>query len=113
MSRIKWPVFFWSCLVGILFFYYSANSFSLRDPTQPVITPLNPSFSSTEDKFNLQSIVIGPQRHLAMINGQIVGAGSTIQGARVLVIGKNHVVLLQDKRKITLYLFGKHLWKKD
>lgn len=84
----------------------------LHDPTKPVIGINNLNQSELEQStFNLESIIISPMRKLAMINGQIVGTGSSIQGARVLAIAKNHVVLLHEGKKETIYLFGKKLWK--
>lgn len=85
----------------------------LRDPTQPIVLP-GVSISTglgLEGDFNLQSIIVAPMRIRAMINGQMVGVGSSVGGARVLAIGKNHVVLLYGGQKKTLYLFGRRLWK--
>lgn len=96
------------------FFFLSLVNISnaaIHDPTKPIISPLAQESSIDEDDFNLQSILIGPMRRLAMINGQIVGTGSSIQGARVLAIDKNHVVLFYAGRRKILYLFGKRLWK--
>lgn len=92
-------------------FMVQANA-ALRDPTKPInefdtSTPVK----TVEASYNLQSILVSPMRILAMINGQIVGTGSTVQGARVLAIGKNHVVLLYAGQKRVIYLFGKRLWK--
>lgn len=88
----------------------NVSNAALHDPTKPLISPIIKE-SSVEDNYNLQSIIIGPMRRLAMINGQIVGTGSSIQGARVLAIDKNHVVLFYAGRRKILYLFGKRLWK--
>lgn len=87
---------------------------ALHDPTEPPISPITlviPGAPEAESNYKLQSILIGPSRRLAMINGQIVGTGSSIQGARVLAIDKNHVVLFYAGRKKILYLFGRRLWK--
>lgn len=83
----------------------------IHDPTKPIAEVLSATSKQNKTVFNLQSIMIGPMRILAMINGQLVGTGSTIQGARVLAIGKNHVVLLYAGQKQTIYLFGRRLWK--
>ncbi len=84
----------------------------LRDPTQPIVLPtLEVTTGAVEGQFNLQSIIVAPLRIRAMIDGQLVGVGSTIHGARVLAIGKNHVVLLYGGQRKTLYLFGRRLWK--
>lgn len=110
----KWQQSIFFCLVGVTLFFISTSWAALRDPTKPVMSPLTQTSSPSspkEDNYILQSILIGPMRRLAMINGQLVGTGSSIQGARVLAIDKNHVVLFSAGRKKTLYLFGKRLWK--
>lgn len=84
---------------------------ALRDPTMPFANSLTNESSLNEESYVLQSILISPMRRLAMINGELVSTGSKIQGARVLVISKNHVVLLVSGRKVTIYLFGRRLWK--
>jgi hypothetical protein len=84
----------------------------IHDPTKPINElSISKSEQTVEVSYNLQSILVSPMRILAMINGQLVGTGSTIQGARVLAIGKNHVVLLYAGQKRVIYLFGKRLWK--
>jgi MSHA biogenesis protein MshK len=85
-------------------------SHAIHDPTKPVIREASISNSTNETVYNLQSIIIAPGRILAMINGKKVGTGSYIDGARVLAIGKNHVVLLYAGQKKAIYLFGKRLW---
>ena len=84
----------------------------LSDPTKPKVNTEEPVSKGKSTPFNLQSILIGRMRRLAMINEQIVSVGSSINGARVLAIDKNHVVLLYSGRKVVLYLFGKRLWTK-
>lgn len=107
----KWRQTIVYCLVGKTLFFMSTSWAALHDPTRPVMSALTQASSPKEGNYILQSILIGPMRRLAMINGQIVGSGSSIQGARVLAIDKNRVVLLIDGRKETLYLFGERLWK--
>lgn len=101
-----------SLLIFILSFLLSNISYAaLRDPTEPVIAPSTNESIKSGENFNLQIILIGPMRRLAMINDQIVGTGSKIQGARVLAIDKNHVVLFYGGRKKILHLFGRRMWK--
>lgn len=98
------------CLL-ILFFIINNSWAALHDPTKPIMNMDIETSATMQQNFNLQSILIGPMRRVAMINGQLVGTGSSIQGARILAIGKNHVVLLIAGRKEILYLFGKRMWK--
>ncbi|QMT61225.1 hypothetical protein [Legionella sp. PC997] len=107
MSIKKQCIMLWFCCFNLFNISYAA----LYDPTKPIISPLVHETTMDESEFNLQSILIGPMRRLAMINGQIVGTGSSIQGARVLAIDKNHVVLFYAGHRKILYLFGKRLWK--
>jgi MSHA biogenesis protein MshK len=117
MNLKKWQQCILFCFVGTTIFYKSSSGAALHDPTKPVMIALPPKISLTqaspskEVNYTLQSIIIGPMRRLAMINGQLLGIGSGIQGARVLAIGKNHVVLFSDGKKKIIYLFDKRLWK--
>lgn len=101
------------CALAVVLMVNCAVTFSapLRDPTEPLDASLIGSASDASGMFQLQTIIVAPSRILAMIDGQMVGVGSEIHGARVLAIGKNHVVLLQGGQKKTLFLFGKRLWK--
>ncbi|KTD50724.1 hypothetical protein [Legionella quateirensis] len=102
------------CPIIILFYLLFPNIglAYLSDPTKPKVNTEEQVSKVKGTPFNLQSILIGRMRRLAMINEQIVSVGSSINGARVLAIDKNHVVLLYSGRKVVLYLFGKRLWTK-
>ena len=99
---------FW--FLGLGLFVSSTCMASLRDPTKPVIDTLLYVSNGKGISFNLQSILVGKMRRSAMINDKLVGVGSTVNGARVLAIDKNHVVLFYSGRKKLLYLFGNKLW---
>ncbi len=99
------------CFLILNLFFINASKAEMRDPTKPLISPIIHNSATDEEDFNLQSILISPMRRLAMINDKLVGTGSTIQGARVLAIDKNHVVLFYAGHKKILYLFGGRLWK--
>lgn len=97
-------------LSGLILLYIPIAWAEIHDPTKPVIGP-EVYAATVTGSYNLESIIIGPMRRLASINGQMVGPGSIVQGARVLAIGKNHVVLFYGGRRTTLFLFGGKLWK--
>lgn len=104
--RLKWII-----LMLTVFTMSCSWAATLRDPTQPVIGVMgNQSSNASESRFQLQSILIAPKRRLAMINGQMVGVGSSINGARVLAIDKNRVILLVGGSKQSIYLLGRRLW---
>ncbi|WP_239821860.1 general secretion pathway protein GspB [Ectothiorhodospira variabilis] len=52
----------------------------------------------------LESILTAPQRRIAIINGQRVTEGATVDGARVLHIGARGVSLDTGERRIELDL---------
>lgn len=75
-----------------------------RDPTMP---PAGAAIntSQTNSTFELQSIMISDSRRVAMINQQYVMVGNTVDGAKVIEIQKNAVVLLISGKATTIYLF--------
>jgi hypothetical protein len=83
-----------------------------NDPTMPIALSNEEDFGIGK-KYILESIIIGPFRKLAIINGVTLGVGSSIDGARVLAIAKDHVLLLMaGNRKLKIFLFGGRLWKR-
>jgi len=92
-----------------------AAATALPDPTRP---PLAASASTgaaaasapVPEPFLLQSIVFGPTRRLAVINGRQVHEGSALGEARVLQI-KREAVLLEIQGRptmLSLYPGGAH-----
>ena len=53
----------------------------------------------------LQSLVIGPSRRYAIIEGQLVGVGDTFKDARVVAVRPTEVVLRSERGTQTLRLF--------
>lgn len=107
---MRHPHFLFYLIIAVIFFVPRSSMAYLSDPTKPKI---DTKIRVTQEKttpFNLQSILIGKMKRVAMINDKLVGVGSTVNGARVLGIDRNHVVLLYSGRKTILYLFGKKLW---
>jgi MSHA biogenesis protein MshK len=77
------------------------------DPTQPPTASELARFApdqSTggEDSFRLQSVLISPQRRVAIVNDRRVSVGETVDGARVAVIEPGGVVLETAERTIEL-----------
>lgn len=89
------------CLLAL-----SGTAFAqLDDPMRP------PEQKSTESKpaerrihYTLSSVLIAPERRLAVINGRRVGLGEHIGGARVTSIQPTTVTLQRDTETITLRL---------
>jgi hypothetical protein len=70
----------------------------LRKRTRSQATPV------TRTRFSVDTIVVSPQRRVAVINGRSVGVGDKVNGARVLDIEPNRVTLDVDGRKLTIEL---------
>lgn len=67
----------------------------LKDPTRP---PVSPSGGAIEEDnaatgWTLSSILVSPQRRVAIINGKAVTAGEILAGAKVLSISEKSVKL--------------------
>jgi MSHA biogenesis protein MshK len=82
---------------------------ALPDPTRPPLAaPLAPPAATVPSpgNFRLQSIVFGPGRRLAVINGHQVHEGSAVGEARVLQIQRESVVLEIEGRRQALSLYA-------
>lgn len=80
----------------------------LRDPTRPP-TPAeieawfgNGPDDQTRAPFRLQSILLGPQRRIAIIDGERLRPGEQLGDAEVQLIEPGRVVLERDGEKIEL-----------
>ena len=72
---------------------------ALSDPTRP------PDFSGAtakKVKFHLNSTLISSARKIAIVNGQAVAKGDTVDGAKVLLIEKDLVKLEKAGQLIEL-----------
>ena len=74
----------------------------LRDPTRPYSAPVVLEASPT--RFAVNAIINSDKRRLAIVNGRRVGIGDEIDGAVVLAIRKDEVVLEIDGQETTLTL---------
>lgn len=86
---------------------------SLGDPTQPPAVLASPGGAAAQDlsepaALQLQSILVSREaggRRVAVINGEVVRAGTKIADAVVDSVGETTVVLRRGKHKETLRLF--------
>ena len=80
----------------------SAFAQALSDPTRP------PSFSPSENTRNeasrLQSVLISPERKLAVIDGRTVTLGERVGDAKVVAIAPAQVILQRGGEYQTLKL---------
>ena len=77
----------------------------LTDPTRPS-TPgwQAPTTARPAGSYELNSILVSPERRVAVINDSQVVEGERIGNATVISIRRNNVVLQADERRITLEL---------
>jgi len=69
--------------------------------TLPAPTPAAPAPLNPED-FLLGAILRADRNSHALINNQLVGIGDRVNGAKVVEIGKYHVTIEKDGRRLTL-----------
>lgn len=83
-----------------------SSAASLQDPTRPpqrFVTPVAPE-SVAINNWHLGSILIAPQRRVAVINGCALSVGDQVHGAKVVAIEPDQVRLRQGRREIVLVL---------
>ncbi len=83
----------------------------LADPTQPpsyaaeISRPHSPSSElNTQPQWIVSSILITPKDKIAIINGKQLHPGDDIDGATIIDIDYQQVILLYKKKKIKLTL---------
>ena len=106
---LRWAIA--ALLLGCLF---PAWGQPLSDPTrpaqewldaQPKVAGAPPAFEQ-EAPPHLQSILIGPTRKYAIIDGRLVGVGDAFNDARVMKVSPSEVVLRSERGIQSLTLFS-------
>ena len=78
----------------------------LDDPTRPAnIANATSSATAVTSSWDLSSILVSPQRRVAIINGKTVKSGEILLGAKVLMINETSVKLKSRGEIILLRLF--------
>ena len=78
----------------------------LRDPTRPPFgSGKNVSAKFNQSGWNLQSVLISPERRYAIINGEIVALGGSVGGAELVAVAAERVTLRTRDGLRTLRLF--------
>ena len=80
---------------------FAAHGQSLRDPTLPSHTYQSEAVTNTQQSLVLNSVINGASSY-AVINNKIMKVGDTVQGVRIVSIGKSQVSL-SDGRKLHLF----------
>lgn len=100
MSRQKT----WSVPVFLLLFPLESFAAAFPDPTRPAsFTPS--AAASPAGRPRLESVLIAPDRRIAVISGQRVQVGDRVYGAEVVSITEGAVVLRTGQASETLALF--------
>jgi MSHA biogenesis protein MshK len=89
---------------GILLVAPPAVAQQLRDPTRPP-SLIDEGEGVVNEGPVLQSILIAPDRKVAIISGQAVRVGEQFNGARLVSISETQVVLRNGNEVRTLNLF--------
>ncbi len=72
----------------------------MRDPT----TPLGYAKKPVITKLLLQAVYKGVDRSEAIVNGQLVRVGDTVEGAEIIAIGEKSIVYRRGAEKKTITL---------
>ncbi|WP_133129855.1 hypothetical protein [Legionella yabuuchiae] len=111
---MNWHTLFKFCLIllfPLLSGGISAAQDQWRDPTRPSLyRALEPKGAKKNQTYNLQSIIIGKSRRMALINDKFVTVGDRVGDAKVVAIERNSVVLSESGRRLTIYLFDRSIW---
>ena len=99
MARLLIPVFL--CLGAAL-----VQAAPFQDPTRPAPAFLPSTAASTPavTPLVLQSILLGPQRRIAIINGQRLEIGQKIRGLELIALTSTQAILQGPQGRITLHL---------
>lgn len=82
-----------------------------RDPTRPYSAQAIPSPGSRNTAFNVSAIFVSTARRVAIVNGQRVTEGDSINGAVVVEISKNALRLNLNGKELTTRLLPAGLRK--
>ena len=89
-----------------LLFACGALAEEVRDPTRPPAIALSGTVEPLElGAPMLQSVLVGPERRSAIINGQVLQVGARVGDARLVKIEEDRVILSSGGMISTLYLF--------
>lgn len=109
MFRRQITVLVFSGLLAVLMPVGRGSAASLSDPTRPPQRFFAPLASGpvVQKSWQLGSILIAPQRRVAVINGRPLSVGDRVSGAKVVAIESDRVRLQQGSREFVLDLLPK------
>jgi len=74
----------------------------LRDPTRPYTAVERKAVAAP--RYVVNAIIVSPERRVAIVNGQRVGVGESVDNATVISIERQQLVLETNGRRITASL---------
>ena len=79
------------------------------DPTRPLVTTAGKSVLTGHKplRWHLNATLVGPERRVAIINGQSVEIGESIDGAVLEKVASGSALLVHEGRRLHLKLNGK------
>lgn len=98
---------FWRCLAVVMLLSAGAQAETLPDPTRPPAelgaSATTPGAALTEEV--LQSVILSPGRHAAIINGQLVRVGERYGEAKLVAVSEGQAILKGAQGRRVLNLF--------
>jgi MSHA biogenesis protein MshK len=96
------------CVLALAAAAVGAEELPLRDPLRPYTPgPANPAIGAAERGLELTAVVIGPQRKIAVINGELRREGERFDGITVVRIERGAVRLQRAGEEWIVHLNGR------
>lgn len=92
-------------LLGLTLLATAAGQ-ALDDPTRPYRSAAPGTPGAAERPFELNGVLLGPNRRVAIINGELYREGDLVDGARVVRIEPRSVRLQRGDRSLVVELSG-------
>lgn len=93
-------------VVSGVFLSLSAYGWQGADPTRPLVPGLAAAAIKNKGDIVLQSIIRKEQVHKAVINGEVVSKGDSVNEYRVVEINSSSVLLKSEENQLKLSLFS-------
>jgi len=75
---------------------------TLRDPTRPYV--VRERVVIAVPRYQVNTIIVSADRRVAIVNGQRVVVGGSVNGAKVISIEKTHLILEKNGKHVTATL---------
>lgn len=100
----KAAFFYGMSLLALVFWSETAfGAARLADPTRPP-SAVTSQTAASASHWLVSSILFSPQRRVAVVNGRLVAEGDVVEGATVVAIDSDTVVLRRHGRRFSVSL---------